>query len=316
MINFRYHVVSLTAVFLALAIGLVVGTAALNGPLSDELRGQVNALSKQNQVYRAQVNQLEADANDQEQFANESAPIILHNQLTGRRVLVVSMQATASYVSGVVEDLGLAGAKVTGQVEIEDKFTDPTNNETLLDLAHNTMPAGLANPPLNSDGVETSSYLIGSVLLDRTPAISADARRTLLQAYADDRFIVKSTDPTGPAEAVIFLAAQPYTDSEGTAKNTAMLTISDQFAKVGALGGRQVGALVVGANGAAGSGNVVAALRGDPTLSKTISTVDNVATPSGRIALVLAVAEQLEANKAGQYGRDSGATSLLPKLSA
>jgi len=34
VINFRYHVVSLTAVFLALAIGLVVGTAALNGPVA------------------------------------------------------------------------------------------------------------------------------------------------------------------------------------------------------------------------------------------------------------------------------------------
>ena len=38
MINFRYHVVSLTAVFLALAIGLVVGTAALNGPVADSLK--------------------------------------------------------------------------------------------------------------------------------------------------------------------------------------------------------------------------------------------------------------------------------------
>ena len=42
MINFRYHVVSLTAVFLALAIGLVVGTAALNGPVADTLSDQVD----------------------------------------------------------------------------------------------------------------------------------------------------------------------------------------------------------------------------------------------------------------------------------
>ena len=37
MINFRYHVVSLAAVFLALAIGLVVGTAAANGPIADTM---------------------------------------------------------------------------------------------------------------------------------------------------------------------------------------------------------------------------------------------------------------------------------------
>src|SRR5581483_8165830 len=48
VINFRYHVVSLTAVFLALAIGLVVGTAALNGPAADALGEQVDALRKAN----------------------------------------------------------------------------------------------------------------------------------------------------------------------------------------------------------------------------------------------------------------------------
>ena len=42
MINFRYHVVSLTAVFLALAIGLVVGTAALNGPVADIAQGRAS----------------------------------------------------------------------------------------------------------------------------------------------------------------------------------------------------------------------------------------------------------------------------------
>ncbi len=47
VINFRYHVVSLTAVFLALAIGLVVGTAALNGPVADSLNDQVNGISRQ-----------------------------------------------------------------------------------------------------------------------------------------------------------------------------------------------------------------------------------------------------------------------------
>ncbi len=52
MINFRYHVVSLTAVFLALAIGLVVGTAALNGPVADSLEGQVTGLRKDNQNWR------------------------------------------------------------------------------------------------------------------------------------------------------------------------------------------------------------------------------------------------------------------------
>ena len=44
MIDFRYHLVSLIAVFLAVALGIVIGTTQLNGPLTDNLQAQVTAL--------------------------------------------------------------------------------------------------------------------------------------------------------------------------------------------------------------------------------------------------------------------------------
>ena len=44
MIDFRYHVVSLVAVFLALALGVLLGTTQLSGVVSDDLRGQVRQL--------------------------------------------------------------------------------------------------------------------------------------------------------------------------------------------------------------------------------------------------------------------------------
>ncbi|HKT02560.1 MAG TPA: copper transporter [Rugosimonospora sp.] len=305
MINFRYHVVSLTAVFLALAIGLVMGTAALNGPAADELSNKVNALSAQNQQYRAQVNQLEADASKQEQFANQMAWVTLQNKLLSRRVVIVSMSASTSYVAGVVQMLGLAGAKVTGQIQLDDSFADPNNSARLLELANQVAPASLTNLPANSNGVETASYLLGSVLLEHTPVIPADTIRTVLKAYTEGQFITVSGDGvTGPAEAILLIAARPYTDREADGKNASMLTMADQFDKVGPL--------LVAANGAAGTGNVVAALRGDPTLSKTISTVDNVATPQGQITTVLALTQQLVEHKVGHYGNDSGATAMVP----
>ncbi len=308
MINFRYHVVSLTAVFLALAIGLVVGTAALNSPAVDSLYDRVSALSKQNQQFRDQVSQLETEAGKQEQFATEAAPIMLANRLAARRVLIVSMPDTAAYADGVAQMLGMAGARVTGRVEIEDKFTDPQNNETLLDLAHTTMPVSLTNEPLNSNGVETSSFLLGAVLLAHNPPLTGDGSRTVLAAYKEAGFITPSGDFTVPAEAVIVIAAPPYTDRQADNKNAAVLTMVSQL--------DQAGPLVVAANGAAGAGNVISAVRGDPSLIKTVSTVDNVATPQGRIATVLALDEQLVSNKTGHYGLAAGATSMMPKLPA
>lgn len=308
MINFRYHVVSLTAVFLALAIGLVMGTAALNNPLSDALKNQVSSLAKQRQGDRDRITQLENQAGKQEQFAQQAAPIMLANKLAGRQVLVLSMPQTGAAVAGVVHMLELAGAKVTGQVEIEDKFTDPNRKDNLLDVANSTLGAlgtSVTNIPSNSNGAETSSYLLASVLLTHNPAIPDTAVKTVLTAYKEANFIVPTGLLVTPADAVVLVAAQPYTDQDADVRNTAVVTIAEQFSKAGPL--------VVAAGGAAGSGNVISAVRGDPALTKTIATVDNVNTPDGQVAVPLAVAEFLTTTKPGHYGVGGGASAMLPK---
>jgi Copper transport outer membrane protein, MctB len=311
VINFRYHVVSLTAVFLALAIGLVMGTAALNNPLSDALKNQVSSLAKQRQGDRDRITQLETEAGKQEQFAQQAAPIMLAGKLTGRRVLVLSMPQTGTAVAGVVRMLGLAGAKVTGQVEIEDKFTDPTRKDNLLDVANSTLSALSTNVtkiPLNSNGAETSSFLLASVLVAHNPVIPDTAVKTVLSAYKEANFIVPTGELSAPADAVVLVAAQPYTDESADARNTAVVTIADQFGKAGPL--------VVASGGAAGAGNVISAVRGDPALAKTIATVDNVNTPDGQVAVPLALAEFLTSTKPGHYGVGGGASAMLPKQPA
>ncbi len=307
MINFRYHVVSLTAVFLALAIGLVVGTAALNGPLSDTLNNDVNALRRQNQQYRDQVNHLEVEANKQEQFAKDAAPIMLAGKLTNRRILVVSLASADKYVDGVVDYLTLAGAKVTGRVLVQDRFTDPTNNEALLDIANLSRPSTVAVLPTNSNGVETSTALLAAVLLDRVPQVSEDSRTSVLSAYEHDKYIVVPGDVKGVAETVVVVAGPPYVDRDAAKKNAAVVTMVTGF--------DQKVPLVVAGNGTSGDGNVVAQIRGDATLSRNVSTVDNVSTEMGRLVTALAVAEQLDGHS-GHYGIDSGAGALMPKPTA
>jgi copper transport outer membrane protein MctB len=314
VINFRYHVVSLTAVFLALAIGLVVGTAALNGPLSDELSSKVNQLSKSNSEYRARVNALTSEVSNKEQFATEVAPELLADKLSNRRILIVSMQGSTKLSAAVETNLALAGAKITGHVEIQDKFVDPSNNADLINLAETALTtAAISGLPTNSIGVETSSALLAAVLMDRVPAITATARGQILGMYESQKYIVVNGDAnvdtsaqvSGPAEAVLFLAPLPFNDSNAARENQYMVTIVSQF---------DIAApMVVGSAGASGSGNVVGAVTGDASLSKTVSTVDNVDTAEGQVAAVLALNEQLVFGKTGHYGTTSSATSLLPK---
>jgi hypothetical protein len=306
VINFKYHVVSLTAVFLALAIGLIVGTAALNGPLSDELKHQVTQLSAQNQQYRSQVNSLKTEVNQKEQFVTQIAPLVLPGKLAGRHVLVVSTQQSDADVKSVQSDLELAGATVTGHVTIEDNFVKPDNNGPLLDLAATTLNTNaITGLPANSDGVETSTALLAAALMNHVPAVPRQSQQEILSAYKSAGYIDYDTVPTGPAEAVVVLAGLPYTDQDATKENQNTLTMVTGFDKAGPI--------VLGASTTAGSGNVVGAVRGDASLSKTVSTVDNDNTLQGVLAVTLALNEQVVYGRTGHYGLASSAEASLPK---
>lgn len=309
MINFRYHVVSLTAVFLALAIGLVVGTAALNGPVADSLKERVNGLSKDNQQMRQAVSNMQKELEMEEQFAAEIAQIVLPGKLADRRVALVTLPSGRDHAEGVLKMLQTAGASVTGRVDLQDKFINPDNNNNLMELAvtaaRPTAPA--SGLPGNGHGVETSSALLASVLLDRaggTPVSEAD-RRSVLASYADAGYLTTDKRVTGAAEAVVLVSGQPYVDKDSAKKDESVVKIAEQFDRTGAI--------VVAGNGSAG-GNVVAVVRGDPVLSQTISTVDDANTTQGQLVTSLALAQQLVEKKAGQYGVGDNAASLLPTL--
>lgn len=311
MINFRYHVVSLTAVFLALAIGLVVGTAALNGPVADSLSNNVAALRKDNQQLRQTVGSLQDEVNREEEFARDSAPILLTGKLTGRRVLVLTLPSGREHVDGVTEMLRMTGATVTGRIDVQDNFVNPDKSVGLLELASKAARPSIptSSLPGNSDGVETSSALLAAALLDRegAPPVADADRKAVLSAYTSAGYIAVNDKISGPAEAVVVVSGQPYVDRDSAKKDQAVVTMAVQFDKAAAA--------VVAGSGTSG-GNLVTAVRDDPTLSKTVSTVDNANTSQGQVVTALATIEQLGLKKAGQYGLGAGATSLMPtKLS-
>jgi hypothetical protein len=309
VINFRYHVVSLTAVFLALAIGLVVGTAALNGPVADSLKDQVTALSKDNSNFRDQANQYRDELNRAQDFAAEVAPALLGGKLAGRKLVLVALPGSQDYVEQVKSMLTVAGATITAKVTVQDKFFDPANNAELLDLAaagsRPTIPAvGL---PLNSDGVETSSALLALALTQRTPEVAKNDRKALLTSYTKAGYLAIDKEAVDGAEATVIVAGLPPVDKDAAKKAQSAVTLVTQFAKDRPL--------VVAGNGV-GDGNLVSEVRKDPALVKIISTVDNGSTTQGQLATALAVVERVVQGRVGQYGLSAGATSLVPKSAA
>ena len=312
MINFRYHVVSLTAVFLALAIGLVVGTAALNGPVADNLKSQITALNKDLSNKRDQNNQYREQLNRSESFATEIAPTVLDGKLAGRKLAVVVLPGAGDYADGVVRMLNVAGATVTARVTVQDKFFEPGVAFELLDLAGQvsqpTIPFAVL--PVNSDGVETAGAQLALALMQRAGGVQPTAGdvTAVLTAYSKQGYITVEDKATGGAEGAVIIAGTPAVDKDAAKKSQSAVTMVTQFSK-------DRRPLVV-AGDAVGEGNLISAVRSDPILVKDISTVDNASTADGQVATGMATVERIVQNKVGQYGLAAGASSLLPKAAS
>ncbi|MET7425704.1 copper transporter [Dactylosporangium sp. NPDC005555] len=309
MINFRYHVVSLAAVFLALAIGLVVGTAAANGPLADTLNDQVNKITDEKEQLRDDLDQSRSELKKNSDFATEVAPMLLNSKLPGHNVLLVKIEGSDKDVdtaaTGIATMLQTAGAKVTGTVTIKERFTAAASEDTLLDLAESSAPPGISGAlPNNGKGQETSAALLAAVLVaDKPGAPQVDGTRAVLSAYESGGYIDLAGDLKTPADAVIVIAGAPASGKDAKERNAVALTTVSRFAL--ALSNDMVVA-GLSANG------LVSSVRADASIAKSVSTVDNAVTANGQVAAVLALVERI-GGKTGHYGIGSGATSLLPK---
>ena len=151
MIDFRYHLVSIVAVFLALAIGLVVGSTALQGNVVTALNKASAAEARQNRALYAHNSQLKAQIAADEAFAQAGERGLVHGLLDGQRVvLVLAPNADGPTVDGVTRALQDAGAAVTGQVVLTSQFFDTgtvTEQQSPTNTAKSLAPPGVSLPP-------------------------------------------------------------------------------------------------------------------------------------------------------------------------
>ncbi|MEV4639346.1 copper transporter [Actinoplanes sp. NPDC049548] len=307
MINFRYHVVSLAAVFLALALGLVVGTAALNGPVADRLEAQISALGKDNSNKRNEIEQYREELDRGQDFAVGIAPELLGGKLAGRKLAVLVLPNTSDYADRLIEMLTVADATVTAKITVNDKFFDPNIDFELLGLAEKAKQPTiqLDGLPQNSNGVETAGAQLALALLQRagTSQASAGDVTAVLTAYAKQGYLAVDDKATGGADGTVIISGSPPVDKDAAKKNQSAVTLAEQF---------KSRPLVIAGTGV-GDGNLISAVRGDPSLVQAISTVDNASTADGQVATALTCIERLVHNKVGQYGLNPGAAGLVPE---
>ena len=126
MIDFRYHLVSLVSVFLALAVGIVLGAGPLKGAIGDTLSSQVDQLRVEKATLRVELDTAQGAVDNRDTFAQAVLPALVRNQLGGGTVLVVTLPgADTDAVKSLTTSLQAAGARVTGRIDIKDAWSDP-----------------------------------------------------------------------------------------------------------------------------------------------------------------------------------------------
>lgn len=318
MIDFRYHLVSLIAVFLALAIGMVVGTTALNGYVLDNLRARNAAIIADKRGLETDVRELRNQVAKREQFATVVGPAVVAGALAGQGVLVVTTPgASDDVVARLTTLITQAGGTPTGVLKLRTDLLDPAKSAVVDDLVASVVPAGLTLPagtPAERAAVELAA---ATVTAPGAVAVGADAAGKILGGFTGAD-LVDIARPAGTKSAAALQPATLAVMVTGGADGRPVQDVGKQrqqvaLAVLAAMDTRSMGAVLAGPETAAEQGGLLAALRDDDSLGR-VSSVDTVDSAYGAVAAVLALREQA-AGGSGRYGQGPGAQAAVPAAS-
>jgi hypothetical protein len=309
VIDFRYHVVSIVAVFLALSLGLFIGSTSLRPQVAQDLKNRTDKVANANRTLKSEIDAANTAIGNAKAFDNALEPYALADRLAGNSVVLVSAPGADDGVrKQVTSALTLAGATIVGDVRLNDVLLDPQQDQFLTTLVDRVAIPNKALPP--GTGAARALALLADVLGTRPQGqtVGSDAAAKVLSAFTAGKLIGVSGAAPRPAGLAIMLAAAGPSQTDAAAADAQARLLAD-FA--GDLDRASSGAVVTGPLSAAAGGGLLDVIRADKSLRSIVSTVDGAELPSGVIATVLACAEQAAGN-AGSYGVASGSDRPLP----
>src|SRR5581483_1559740 len=162
VINFRFHLVSLVAVFLALALGVVMGSTVIDRAIVDRLSTQIDSVKKRADAERADNRALRDQVKGLETFVAQSQPQVTARRLNQVPVTMVAVRGIpAEDVKGEADLLRSAGALVSGVLWMEDSFgaADPGTRARLVQAMGDS---GLATEDLRQVALEALGHRLAA----------------------------------------------------------------------------------------------------------------------------------------------------------
>jgi hypothetical protein len=308
VIDFRYHLVSILAIFLALGLGLVLGATALSDPLLAELQTRTSSLGKDNQDLRDQKLTMDSQLKGDEQFTRTLAPQFLADRLKGQSVVVVETPGVNDQIRVEVAKMAQeAGATYTGQVTINSKYVADDQLAVLDALVTSVKPADVTFAADATPYDRAAAVLASALVTDQgSRAGREDATGgEILAGFKDQGFLTTSGKPGARATLAVVIAPSTLTKGRtADADNKALISLAS------ALDAADRGTVLAGTPEAAADGGLIQVLR-DSDAAGRISTVDSAGTATGQVVTILALAQELT-GKSGKYGIGSGVGGYVP----
>jgi hypothetical protein len=320
MIDFRYHLVSLISVFLALAVGIVLGAGPLQNSIGSTLTEQVNQLRTDKEDLRTQLSTANTAVTHRDQFAEAITPALVGSSLSGRTIAIVTLPGVDDDTVDALKDgIATAGGSVTGRIKVSDNWTaadkeaDRTGALSSLtkDLPSGYVPAEGTSPERLAQVLATS--VVSSVSTTLSGTGSTDAA-TALKDLSTAGLVDVDGKLNGLASGVLLVVpANPEATGQAPATPAVSADAAADYVNLAAKLDTTGSGTVATGPASAASGGLLTSLRDDDTVSKEVSTVDDGSTAMGVATAVLALSEQLAGGN-GSYGFGSGVDAAVPPI--
>ncbi len=278
----RYHATSLIAVFLALAVGILIGAEFGGDALTQTRKNLENSLVGNLQDARSRVEDLNGELGNANEFDEKVYPVLTRDRLQGKRIALIAFGNLPSEITSDVEDaLGPTGAKLVGVGVVRE----PVDTSGLADELSATRFSEVATDPEQMNELGTGvgrQIVIGGTL--------PEVVRGGLFTHASGEF--------GALDGVIVVRDQP--EGMGPVQRSTANALETSMLR----GMTATHVPTVGVESTTTEPSSISFFQ-----ANDLSTVDDIDTTAGEVALVYAIG-----GDAGSFGIKSSADRLLPDL--
>lgn len=293
MITFRYHIVSIVAVFLALSVGVLFGATFIDQSIVDGLEATQERLGDRNEQLRDRIVDLEGQNDQFRAFAGATRNVTVRGVLQDQPVVTIQLEGTpGDTAESIASTLESAGARQLGVLTLTDQL-DLTSEETRARLAE-AMEISSEDPQALS--FELVRQLAEALAGENPQILPVLAEAGLVRGEIDSVAPGTEEAPVVGPPAVVILGGETSRTFSSRIVTPLVRALSERN--------------LVSAVGVPGDAGVVLdTLRRDSDLR--VTTVDGVESAMGQSALALGLRAALE-GQFGMYGTGEGATTSVP----